>query len=86
MQMSLYRALREGKNIEESLTSEEAADGDYVKATSGNRCVYVCTYVCMCVQWLNRYFINSSHYGTRWQLYLQTFLCSPSPSSIFPFS
>jgi len=37
MQMSLYRALREGKDIEESLTSEEAVDGDYVKATSGNR-------------------------------------------------
>ena len=37
MQMSLYRSLREGVGMEERIASEEAADGDYVKATSGNR-------------------------------------------------
>ncbi len=37
MQMSLYKALREGAPLDDCLTSEEATDGDYVKATSGNR-------------------------------------------------
>ena len=39
IQMSIYKAIREGGKLEGGVVDEdeEAVDGDYVKATSGNR-------------------------------------------------
>lgn len=41
MQLSLYKSLRDGCTLEGGVAevekNDEAVDGDYVKATSGNR-------------------------------------------------
>lgn len=37
VQMSLYKSIRAGVELTSTVELEETADGDYVKATSGNR-------------------------------------------------